>query len=183
MERPDFAQSEKPEATTEADKEIRRKTHQTIQKVTVDMTEGFKFNTAISAMMEMINLLYDYKEQPGAKTPLLREALEALVKLLGPFTPHVADEMWSRLGDGKNLLQAGWPQFDPALLKSDVVEIPVQVNGKVKTRVNIAVGLAEETVRDFLLKEEKVLKFVRPETVQKLIWVKDKLANFIVRTN
>ncbi len=102
LEKPDFAAGGKPEAASEADKEIRRKTHQTIQKVTVDMTGGFKFNTAISAMMEMINLLYDYKEQPGARTPLLREAVEALVRLLGPFTPHVADEMWSRLGAGEN---------------------------------------------------------------------------------
>jgi leucyl-tRNA synthetase len=181
LEKPDFAMGEKPEAATEADKEIRRKTHQTIQKVTVDMTEGFKFNTAISAMMEMINLLYDYKEQPGAKTPILREAVEALVRLLGPFTPHVADEMWSRLGGGENLLNAGWPAFDPALLKSDVVEIPVQINGKVKARVNLPVGMAEEAVRDFLLKDEKVKKYVQPESVQKMIWVKDKLANFIVR--
>ncbi len=181
--KPDFATMEAPKAESEADKEIRRKTHQTIQKVTSDMTEGFKFNTAISAMMEMINLLYDYKEQPGAKTPLLREAMEALVKLLGPFTPHVAEEMWSSLGKGENLLNAGWPQFDPALIKADTVEIPVQINGKVKTRVTIAVGLAEEAVKDFLLKDERVQKFVKPESVKKLIWVKDKLANLIVRSN
>ncbi|HTC21881.1 MAG TPA: class I tRNA ligase family protein, partial [bacterium] len=183
LEKPDFAAGGNPEAATEADKEIRRKTHQTIQKVTFDMTEGFKFNTAISAMMELVNSLYDYKEQPGAKTVLFKDAIMALVRLLGPFTPHVADEMWSRLGGGENLLDAGWPKADPAWLKADVVEIPVQVNGKVKARVNLAIGMTEEAVREFLLNDEKVRKYVQPEAVQKMIWVKDKLANFIVRSN
>jgi len=181
LAKPDFTGPGASTAVTEADKEIRRKTHQTIQKVTVDMTEGFKFNTAISAMMELINLMYDYKDLPDAKTSLLREAVEALVKLLGPFTPHVADEMWSKLGKGEHLLNAGWPSFDPILLKSDVAEIPIQVNGKVKTRVQIAIGMDETAVRTLLLKDEKVLKFVKTESVLKFIWVKDKLANFIVK--
>jgi leucyl-tRNA synthetase len=180
LERPDFAKDGKPEAISEMDKEVRRKTHQTIHKVTQDMTGGFKFNTAISAKMELINLLYDYKATPEAKTPILREAVEALVKLMGPFTPHIADEMWSRLGNG-SLLDAGWPRHDPALMKTDVVEIAIQLNGKVKTRVNVPVGLEEAAIRQLPKTDEKVGKFVALENVVKVIWVKDKLANFIVK--
>jgi leucyl-tRNA synthetase len=180
--RPDFQMGGAPEAATEKDKEVRRKTHQTIYKVTQDMTGGFKFNTAISAMMELTNLLYDYKEDAAAKTPLLREAMEALVRLMGPFTPHVAEEMWSRLGQG-GLLDAGWPKHDPSLMKTETVEIAIQVNGKVKTRVNVAVGLDEKAIRELPQKDEKVARYISPESIVKVVWVKDKLANFIVKTS
>ena len=183
LERPDFKAGGEPKAETEGDKEVRRKTHQTIQKVTQDMTGGFKFNTAISAKMELINLLYDYKDQPGAQTPILREALEALIKLLGPFSPHIAEEMWSRLGGGGNLLNAGWPSHDPAWLKSDVVEIAVQINGKVRTRLSVPAGLDEAAMRALAGTDEKITKLLAGTTVQKVIWVKDKLANFIVKTS
>ncbi len=181
LERPDFNAGGEPKAETEMDKDVRRKTHQTIQKVTQDMTGGFKFNTAISAKMELINLLYDYKDAPGAKTPILKEAMEALVKLLGPFSPHIAEEMWSRLGGGGNLLNAGWPNHDPALLKADVVEIAVQVNGKVRTRLTIPVGLDEAAIRELARTDEKMAKLIPSEQIQKVIWVQDKLANFIIK--
>ncbi len=177
----DFSSCGLPNAVTELDKEVRRKTHQTIHKVTQDMTGGFKFNTAISAKMELINLLYDYKDAKDAKTAVLRESMEALVKLMGPFTPHIADEMWSRLGKGETLLNAGWPEHDPALLKSDVVEIPVQVNGKVKTRVNVPVGLDEAAIRKLADVDVNIQKFAPPGSIIKVIWVKDKLVNFIVK--
>jgi leucyl-tRNA synthetase len=179
----DFSAGSPPQAVTEADKEVRRKTHQTIHKITNDLTSGFKFNTAVSAMMELINELYDYKDKPGAQTPLLRESLEALVRLMGPFTPHVAEEMWKSLGKGEYLLQAGWPKHDPALMKSDVVEIAIQVNGKVKTRLDVPVGLDEKAVRELPRNHENVGKFIAPENIIKVIWVKDKLANFIVKTS
>ncbi len=181
LEKPDFNNGGAIKAETEMDKEVRRKTHQTIQKVTHDLTNGFKFNTAVSAMMELINLLYDYKETSEVKTPILREALENLVRLMGPFTPHVAEEMWSRLGKGY-LFAAGWPQFDPAWLQADVVEIPIQVNGKMKTRVTVPRGLSEQDIRDLAQKDEKISKIVQFESIQKVIWVKDKLANYIVRS-
>lgn len=181
LEKPDFNARTTPMAVSEQEKEVRRKTHQTIHKVTQDMTNGFKFNTAISAMMELINLLYAYKESGQCKTAILRESVEALVKLLGPLTPHVADEMWSKLGSGKLLLESGWPQPNPALMKSDIVEIAIQVNGKVKTRVVVPVGLDEQAIRELAKTDEKIKKNVHPGEIQKVIWVKDKLANYIVR--
>jgi leucyl-tRNA synthetase len=181
LERPDVNAGGTLQAATERDKEVRRKTHQTIHKVTQDMNGGFKFNTAISAMMELINLLFEYKEDADAKTPILREAVEALIKLLGPFTPHIASEMWSRLGKGE-LMDAGWPQHDAALMKAEAVEIAIQVNGKVRTRVTVPVGLDEAAVRDLARTDERIGKAVNGE-ILKLVWVKDKLANFIVKQN
>ncbi len=181
LEKPDLKAAGKPNAITEDDKEVRRKTHQTIQKITHDLTSGFKFNTAVSAMMELINSLYDYKEKPGAQTAILRESIEALVRLMGPFTPHVADEMWSRLGPGTSILEAGWPTFDPALLKMDRLEIPVQVNGKVKTRITVAAGLEEKDIFTLVRTDASLQKFVPADKLQKVIWIKDKLANFIVK--
>jgi leucyl-tRNA synthetase len=181
LERPDFNDSGEIQVVTEADKSARRKTHQTIQKVTHDMKNGFKFNTAISAMMELINVLYDYRTDPQAKTPILREALESLVRLMGPFAPHIADEMWNRLGKEGLLLNAGWPSHDPVWLKEDMVEIAIQVNGKIKTRILVPVGLDEAAIREKSQMDEKIRKFVDPSLLQKVIWVKDKLANYIVR--
>jgi len=181
LDKPDFKTTGEPVAVTEADKEVRRKTHQTIQKITNDLTSGFKFNTAVSAMMELINSLYDYKDIPEAKTAILREAVEALVRLMGPFTPHIADEMWSRLGKKGNILDAGWPAHQPELLKSDNVEIPIQVNGKVKTRVTVRVGLTERAIRDLADKNADIQKHVDPAKIQKVIWIQDKLANFILK--
>ncbi|HVM32782.1 MAG TPA: leucine--tRNA ligase, partial [bacterium] len=180
LERPDFAAKAPLEAPAEADKQLRRKTHQTIQKVTQDMEGGFKFNTAISAMMELVNLLYTYKENPDSKTPILREAVESLIRLLGPLTPHVAEEMWSRLGHPKTLMDSGWPAFDPDWLVADVVEIAVQVNGKIKSRALVPVGLDEAGVKREVQKDGKLASALDMAKVKKTIWVQDKLVNFIV---
>ena len=181
LEKPDFNTVGEPVAVTEKDKDVRRKTHQTIQKITNDLTSGFKFNTAVSAMMELINSLYEYKEVPEAKTSILREAVEALVRLMGPFTPHIADEMWSRLGKKGTILDAGWPACKPELLKSDMVEIPIQANGKLKTRVTVPVGLTDKDILDLARKDANIQKYVNIDQVQKVIWIKDKLANFILK--
>jgi leucyl-tRNA synthetase len=180
--RPDSSRVSKPETVTEEDKELKRKTHQTIAKVSEDMVNGFRFNTAISAMMELLNMLSTYKEREDAKTPLIREALESMVRLTGPFTPHIAEEMWKGLGHSGGLFVGGWPVYDKDWLKADVVEIVVQVNGKIKTRVNVVVGLEEAQARELLEKDEKIKLSLEAGKVQKFIWVKDKLANFIVRT-
>jgi leucyl-tRNA synthetase len=181
LEKPDFKTAGEPVAVTEADKEVRRKTHQTIQKITNDLTSGFKFNTAVSAMMELINSLYDYKDAPEAKTAILRESVEALVRLMGPFTPHIADEMWSRLDKKGNILDAGWPTHQPELLKLDNVEIPIQVNGKVKTRVTVPVGLSDKDIQTLARKNADIQKHVDPAKILKVIWIQDKLANFILK--
>jgi leucyl-tRNA synthetase len=170
-----------PQGRTDADREVRRKVHGTVLKVTQDMGEGFRFNTAISSMMELLNLLMEYKDKPDADVAVLREALENLARLLGPFAPHLAEELWHRLGHPKSLLESGWPKADPACLKADQVEVAVQVNGKVRARLNVPSGLEAGAFRALAEADASVLAHLDPAKVVKLIWVPDKLANFVVR--
>ena len=180
-ERPDYPKALKPLDVTEEDRDVRRKVHGTIQKVTQDMTGGFRFNTAISAMMELLNVLADYKDKPTAQTSLLREAIENLARLLGPFAPHVAEEIWAQLGHTKSLLESGWPEADPAWLKAEKVEIALQVNGKVRARLTVQAGLDEAGVRREASSNPSFREHVDPAKIVKVIWVQARLANFVVK--
>jgi leucyl-tRNA synthetase len=179
--RPDFDKALNPNAVSEKDKEVRRKVHATIQKVTQDMNGGFRFNTAISSMMELLNLLTDYLTDPSAETAVLRESLEVLARLLGPFAPHLAEELWSRLGHPKSLLLSGWPEAESAWLKTDTVEIPVQINGKLRGKLVVPAGLDEEGIRREVSSDLKLREHLDMAKVVKLVWVKDRLANFVVK--
>jgi leucyl-tRNA synthetase len=108
------------------------------------------------------------------------DAVRALTLLLSPFAPHMGEELWRRLGNTESLAYAPWPEFDPALVKDDVVEIGVQVNGKVRGAVKLAVDADEETARAAAMGEERVRVHVEGKTVKKLIYVKGKILNFIV---
>jgi leucyl-tRNA synthetase len=181
LERPDYAQSAVPKDVTDDDRDMRRKTHGTIQKVTQDMTGGFRFNTAISALMELLNMMQEYKEKPTAQTSILREGVETLVRLLGPFAPHVAEEMWAKLGHPKSLLESGWPTADPSWLKADKVEIALQVNGKIKARLKVPAGMDEAAIRKEAESNPSMREHIDPAKVVKVVWVQDRLANFVVR--
>jgi leucyl-tRNA synthetase len=165
----------------EADAAMRRKTHSTIQKVSQDMTGNFKFNTAVSAMMELLNQLTEYQARPDAQTAVLKEALDALVRLLGPFAPHVAEEMWEQLGNGTSLLRSPWPVHDPSLLKTDLLEVPVQVNGKLRAHLQVPAGLDEAGILKAARENPKLTGVLGGERVRKVVWVRDKLANFVVK--
>jgi leucyl-tRNA synthetase len=108
------------------------------------------------------------------------DALRALALILSPFAPHVGEEIWQRLGHGASLAYEPWPEFDPALVKDDVIEIGVQVNGKTRGTIVLAVDADEETAREAALAEERVRAHVEGKTVRKFIYVKGKIANFIV---
>jgi leucyl-tRNA synthetase len=181
LERPDFQTAVQPLDKSDEDREVRRKVHGTILKVTQDMTGGFRFNTAISAMMELLNLLMEYKERPTAQTSILREAIENLVRLLGPFAPHVAEEMWAKLGNSKSLMESGWPEADSAWLKADKVEIVIQLNGKIRVRLTVPAGMDEAAVCQEAETNPAIREHVDPAKVVKLVWVQDRLANFVVR--
>ena len=126
------------------EKNMRRKTHQTIQKITFDI-ERFHFNTAVSALMEMMNELTNFRDNGfSAKSPVscavMSEALENLVLLLGPFVPHAADELWSRLGKTDTTYQHSWPAYDPEIAKADEITIVLQINGKLRERIQVPAG-------------------------------------------
>ena len=152
--------------------QVERKLHQTIRKVTAD-TEQLDYNTAIAAMMEYVN------EVRNAECGT-RNALEPLVVMLAPYAPHVAEELWQRLGHNTSVFEATWPAFDERLAASGDVEIAVQVNGKVRARLTVPRGLGESQVRDRALQDPTVRKFVDGKPVKKAIYVQDRLLNLVV---
>jgi leucyl-tRNA synthetase len=156
----------------EPDKETLRRLHQTIQKVTED-TEGMRFNTAISAMMEFTNHLTKQESRP-------RKVLEPFVLLLAPYAPHVAEELWAALGHTGTLAYEPWPTFDPALTKADEIEIPVQVNGKVKAKLLVPAETDEKGLEAAALADPKVKEQIAGKTVKLVKVVPKRLVNIVV---
>jgi leucyl-tRNA synthetase len=148
-----------------------RKLHQTIQKVTEDL-EGMRFNTAISAMMEFTNYLTPLAERP-------RALLEPFVLLLSPFASHLAEELWHALGHPETLAYEPWPKFDPALTVEAEIEVPVQLNGKVKTKLTVPAGTGEAALREAALADARVKELLAGKQVKKVIVVPGKLVNIV----
>jgi leucyl-tRNA synthetase len=173
------------EGTSAGGRALRRKTHQTIAKITSDF-EGLHLNTIVAALMELFNELSDLNADPGSASDeevfVVREALESLVLMLAPFSPHVAEEMWEKLGHGGGLLtSARWPQADSELARSEELEIPIQVNGKLRSRVLALPEVTEEELRTAALDDEKIRAFIEGHEVVKVIVVPKRLVNIVVR--
>lgn len=165
-------------------KDLRRKVHQTIKKVTEDVDERFHFNTAISAIMELVNSLYQIKRpEKGdiASLSTVREALEAAVLLLHPFVPHVTEELWAVMGHKDRLVDAPWPAYDPGIASEDEITIVIQVNGKLRGRLVVPAGESDETIKDLALREEKAAKFLEGKKPLKVVYVPKKLVNIVVK--
>jgi leucyl-tRNA synthetase len=156
----------------EPDRETLRRLHLTLQKVTDDL-DNLRFNTAIAAMMEFTNHLTPQPVRP-------RRALEPFVLLLSPFAPHLAEELWRALGHKETLAYEPWPKYDPALLKSEEVEVPVQISGKVRTRLTLPAGLDDESLKTRVLEDPAVRALLEGKQVKKVIAVKGKLVNIVV---
>jgi len=163
--------------------ELRRKVHSGLKRVTTDIAERFQFNTAISAIMEMVNAVYAYRELPEDQQDpaALREALELIVLALAPFAPHVAEEAWEMLGHSSSVHLEAWPQYDPAAVVEAEIELVVQVNGKVRDRVRVPRDADEETVRQAALASAKVQEFLNGKEVARVIVVPGRLVNVVVR--
>ena len=165
---------------------LRRKTHQTITRLTNDF-EQLHLNTSVAALMELFNELSDFNAEPATASDAdafaVGEALEALVLMLAPFCPHVSEEMWEALGHSAGLLNSGakWPQADPGLARREELEIPVQVNGKLRSRIITSPEVTEEELRMAALADEKVRGFTDGRKVVKVIVVPQRLVNVVVR--
>ncbi|MCU1306399.1 MAG: Leucyl-tRNA synthetase [Acidobacteriaceae bacterium] len=163
---------------------IQRKLHQTIAKITNDFDGRWHFNTSIAAVMELVNALYASESAiaSGAiPVALLAEIQRKLILLLAPFAPYLGAELWSVLGETSVLLKEPWPQFDPALAKEDEIEIPVQVNGKLRSRISVPADSSEEFVRNAAFADEKVKAAMAGKEVVKVIVVPGKLVNIVVK--
>jgi leucyl-tRNA synthetase len=173
--------------TTEEGKAFRRTIHETIKRVTDDIEGDFHFNTAVSAIMELVNALYAFES--GARdrvaaperAALLREAIETTLLLLGPFCPHVTEEMWQRLGRAQSVFQQPWPVADPAALARQEVTVVLQVDGKVRGRLALEVDAPEERVRSLALADERVRPWLQGRAVDRVVVVANRLVNIVTR--
>ena len=180
-----------------ASREIQRKLHQTIKRVSDDFSGRWHFNTCIAAIMELVNELYLFlegdlysakkkeSEIKGVNLAILPEVVQGtfrnLVLLLAPFAPYLAHELWEMLGEKENLLRAPWPKYDPALAKEEEIEIPVQVNGKLRSRILVPADADDAFVRECALADEKVKAAIAGKQVVKVIVVPGKLVNIVAK--
>ncbi len=181
----------------EAERSLRRKTHETIRRVTVDIEERMHLNTAVSSLMELVNELYAFSEKTERGAPTrteppegkverpqciaaLREAIDALVIMISPFAPHTAEELWEILGHDTALVQTTWPSFDAAVAKAAEVVVPVQINGKVRARVTAPADAPEERLRELALADTVVRSHTEGKTIRKVVVGKGPLVSVVV---
>ena len=171
-----------PASLSEKERALLRKTHQTIKRVTDDFEIRWHFNTSIAAIMELVNELYAREPlEEDARPAIVKDCLDRLVCLLSPLAPHLAEELWERLGHGDGLAAVRWPGFDPELAREDEYEIVVQINGRVRGRVFAEAGLGEQEVLRRALEDPKVVPFLEGKTIVKTVVVPNRLVNLVVR--
>ena len=163
---------------TKNDKAITVSRHKVVKKVTDDIRR-LSFNTAISAMMEYVNDLYKFKVD-GYSAEVWHDALQTLAQLIAPFAPHIADELWSQLGNKELVQNASWPTWDESLTVDDVITIAVQVQGKLRGEIEVAKDADAEFVKAEALKHENVAKFVGTKKPTKVIYVPGRLVNMVL---
>jgi leucyl-tRNA synthetase len=186
-------------ALNPAERAVRRKTHDTVRRVTIDIEQRQQLNTAVSAMMELVNELYAFSEhtatgQPGRRGDastapaerdetrfVMREAIEALVRMLAPFAPHTSEELWELLGHEGGLAAASWPGFDPEVAKADEVVVPVQVNGKVRARITAAADATEHDLEQAALADPAVAAYTAGKTIARVVVATGRLVSIVIR--
>jgi leucyl-tRNA synthetase len=169
---------------------FRRTIHETIKRVTEDIERDFHFNTAISAIMELVNALHAFDSSDraadampaGERLALLREAVETLLLLLGPFSPHVTEELWALLGHSSSLFKETWPVADPAALARKEVTVVLQVDGKVRSRLTVDVDAPEALVRRLALADDKLQSWLQGRAVDRVVVVPNRLVNVVTRS-
>jgi leucyl-tRNA synthetase len=165
-------------------KNLRRKTHQTIRKVTRDIEDRFHFNTAISAVMELVNALY-LIEKPAKEDEIalsvIRETIETIIILLAPIVPHITAELWKALGYEGSLADVPWPAYDHEVAAEEEITIVIQVNGKVRSRMVVAVDEDGEKIKSLALNDEKIVSLISGKKVVREIYVPKKLVNIVVQ--
>jgi leucyl-tRNA synthetase len=183
----------------DGERALRRKTHDTIRRVTVDLDPRVHLNTAVSAMMELVNELYAFcgrtdclrigqhaedasavgTVERAATVAVLKESVEALVRMISPFTPHMAEELWELLGHKGGIVAAGWPTFDEAVAKAEEVVIPVQINGKVRARLTVPADTTEDRLRELALTDPQVVRHLEGKAVRKIVVAGGRLVSIV----
>ncbi len=175
--------SGRPKLKGKKERNLRRKLHQMIKKITEDIEGGFKFNTAISGLMELVNSTREYLDSVSEEEwnlELLREIVENLVLILSPFAPHMADELNADLGYEGSVMLKEWPSWDEEALKVEEVEIAILVNGKVRDRVTMPADASEEEVKEIVLSREKIRNILNGKKPKKVVYIKGRIANIVM---
>ena len=182
-----------------SERALRRKTHDTIRRITLDLDPRAHLNTAVSGLMELVNELYAFCARPGCSligressdpasvgtavrpetVAVVKEAVEALTLMLSPFAPHMAEELWELLGHAGGVVAAGWPQFDEAVARAEEVTIPVQVNGKVRSRLVVPADVTEDRLREMALADPQAAKYLEGKTVKKVVVANGRLVSVV----
>ena len=170
-----------PSQDEESDRNLSRMAHVTIKKVTDDMERDFHFNTAISSIMELVNKIYLTVGTTKKRTSSsIKDAIKTTIILLSPFVPHICEELWQGIGEKESIFKIPWPSYDSEMLKTEEVTIVVQVNGRVRSRLNVAVNTKEDELKDIVLKDDNVKKWISEKPIRKFIVVPNKIVNIVV---
>lgn len=166
------------------DKDLEFKMHATIKKVTEEMNGGFKFNTAISTMMELTNAIVPAlrkAQQSEVLSKVLADAIETLILMLAPITPHMCEELWQMLGHQESIIKSDWPIFDEKKLVKDEMTIVIQINSKVRSKAVVPAGISNDELKKIILADEKVKEWIKGKEIKKFIIVPNKLANLVLQ--
>jgi leucyl-tRNA synthetase len=167
-------------ALSSAGKDLRRKTHETLKRADDDYGRRLTFNTVVSSVHELVNQVSKTEAQTEADRAAVREALRSAVLVLSPIAPHVTQALWSALGGEGLLLETSWPEVDESALVQDTLELVVQVNGKVRGKIEVPAAVDQETALEAAMATENVARFVEGKTTRKVILVPGKLLNIVV---
>jgi len=160
-------------------KALRRKAHQTLARVTESFEPPFRFNTAIAGIMELSNEIRD-RAQKADEPATVREALELAVRCLSPFAPHICEELWQRLGHDTSVFRTSWPDVDQAAARADEIDIPIQVNGKLRSKITVDADIAPEALEALALADERIQSHISGKTVRRVVVVPKRLVNIVV---
>lgn len=160
------------------DKDMRYTIHSTLKKVTADLSEKFGFNTAISALMELINDMYKYKELDNINEAVIKEGVQTIVTIIAPFAPHLGEELWTMIGKEGSVFDIDWPKYDEKALVKDEIEVVVQVNGKVRGKLTVNSNISKDEMEKVALEDEKIKGLVEGKTIVKVVAVPKKTSKY-----
>ncbi len=163
-----------------ADRNLRSTVHKTIRRVTDDIAR-FSFNTAISAIMELVNAMYKYNDEANRHPGVMKEAVDNLILMLSPFAPHITEELWYELGNTKSTFLEPWPKYNPEFAKTEEVTLVVQVNGKVRDKITVPADISEDDMKKTALESERVLAHIDGKDVKNIFVVPGKLVNIVIK--
>ena len=164
---------------SEVERNLMRKTHRTIKKVTDDIEKGFHFNTAVSAIMELVNEIYAAFGKKDVTDLALKKSIKTVIVLLAPFVPHITEELWQKFGGKQSLLKESWPSFDDSMILAETVTIPVQINGKLRSKVEVSAGTDEEGLKKAITTDTKMTTYLKNLTVKRWVIIPNKLVNIV----